>query len=315
MLSNVQSQDEGVAFLRCVVADTLKDPLLLVGESGVGRRFSVLEAAKEAFCKHGEGEDCVHCVQIDKNVHPDFLCIRSTDGRDIGVDTIRGLINQAYSFPTLAKRRFILIDGVDRMTPAAANALLKTLEEPPRKVRFFLLAEESIRVLPTIRSRCGLVRYRPLPEDFVVARVRRFEKDEAKALVYARLAEGSLGRAIQFKINGRLRLRDQVVALLQTGLRGDLSSLFSSVDDLGTDLALGCRFLNHVLHDLVMVDHEPSRLTNVDLQEQLVSMKANLGVARLARLRAGYQVLEGRRHRNVNLPFHVKTFLADSFVD
>lgn len=214
MLSNVQGQDEGVRFLRRVVDGALSDPLLLVGTEGVGRRYSVHEAAKEAFCG-GEEDDCFHCVQIDRGAHPDFVEIRPQDGKEIGVDAIRSVVNQAYSFPVTAKLRFFLIDGVDRMTPAAANALLKTLEEPPRMGRFFLLAEESSRVLATIRSRCGLVRYRPLAEDFVVASLARFEKDGTKALVYARLAEGSLGRAVQLRGSGRLTLRDQVLSILQ----------------------------------------------------------------------------------------------------
>jgi DNA polymerase-3 subunit delta' len=201
------------------------------------------------------------------------------------------------------------------MTLPAADALLKTLEEPPETTRFFLLAQVLENVLPTVRSRCGVVRYRPLSEAFIVEHLREIEPDPAKALVYARLSGGSVGRATQFQLSGRLTLRDRMMALLRTGLNGDLLSLFSAVDDLETDLPLGLTFLDHILRDLVMLPHAPDRLANLDVAEELDRLHQQLGGPRITKLVEGLRRLRGRMRAKITLTFHVKTYLATAFTE
>jgi len=311
LLSEVQGQAEGVRFLERVVGGHLASPLLLVGDEGTGRRFSVIEAAKESFS--GGDPNSPHCFQIDEEIHPDLVTVSAGD-KPIGVDAIRGLVDKASAFPALVPARFVIIDGADSMTLPASDALLKTLEEPPHTTRFFLLAQVAENVLPTIRSRCGMVRYRPLSEAFIVDYLKEIEEDAAKALVYARISGGSVGRATQYKLSGRLALRDKMLTLLRVGLNGDLSSLFSAVDDLEDDLPLGLTFLEHLLRDLVMFPHAPDRLTNLDLIEELGSLGPNLG-QRLEKLVSGLRLLQSRRHLKITLPFHVKTYLAAAFTE
>lgn len=286
-------------------------PLLLVGDDGVGRRYSVIETAKEVWSK-GDPKS-VHTFQIEKGVHPDLVQVIPPDGKEIGVDTIRGVVGQAYGFPSMVPSRFVVIDGVDAMTPAAANALLKTLEEPPKTTTFFLLANRIDDVIPTIRSRCGVVRYGPLSESFLLEALRRFESNETKALVYARLAEGSVGRAISFWGSGRLELRNRMFSLLKLAVGKDLSSLFSAVDAIGDDLELGLRFLEHLLRDLLMLSHDPTRLTNLDLVEELPSIKSTIGDARVLSLVYSLRDLQGLMRTRIALPFHTKALLSTSF--
>jgi len=313
MLSAVQGQSEGVRLLRRVVEGHVTTPLLLVGADGTGRRFSVIEAAKEAFSK-GDPES-IHCVQITKGMHPDLVVVRPEDDKEIGVEAMRALVEQAGSFPSMVSSRFVIIDGADAMTTAAANVLLKTLEEPPPTSRFFLLAESASAVLPTIRSRCGVVRYRPLPEKFILDYLREHTDDDAKALVCCRLAEGSVGRAYQYLASGRLSLRNKVLSLLKVGLSQDVSSLFSSIDEIESDLDRGLRFLDHLLRDLLMLPHDPSRITNVDVVDQLDALRGQIGEARLsALLRESRQVRERSRSKII-LPFHVKACFLAAFSD
>lgn len=309
MLSEVQGQAEGVLFLRRIIEGRFSSPLLLIGQEGVGRRFSILEAAKEEFSASGYAE--THCLQISKGVHPDVLILRPPDdSKEIGVSEIREMIEVTQSFPSIAPMRYVIIDGADALTPSAANAFLKTLEEPPATTRFFLLAEKGQGVLPTIRSRCGEIRYRPLPEQFVVQYLLQHTNDPAKALVYARISEGSVGRAIQYLGSGRLTLRNEMLALLKTGLMGDLSSLFSSVGKIGS-LRLGLRFLEHLLHDLIMLPYSVP-LTNVDLKEELARVREQMGEARLWRLFDGLRAIQ-RTRGPINLSYHVKAYLAFAF--
>lgn len=312
MLDAVRDQAEGVRFLRRVVEGKLTSPLLLIGTEGTGRRFAVTQAAKEAFSK-GDPES-IHSIQIDKGAHPDVLIIEPPEQKEIGVETIREVINQARFMPSLASQRYIIIDGADTITVPAANALLKVLEEPPRTTRFFLLAESNEVVLPTVRSRCGLVRFGPVSEPVIVEHLRVHTDDATKPLVYARLSEGSVGRAIQFLGAGRLALRDTMVGLLKKGLTGDLSSLFEAVNQV-SGLKLGLRFFEHVLHDLVMLPHDPTRLTNLDIADELGGLRDKLG-GRVDRLIEGLRgVQQSQRASGINLGFHVKAYLANVFTE
>jgi DNA polymerase III subunit delta' len=311
LLTAVQEQDEGVRFLRRIVDGSLKSPLLLVGDEGVGRRFSVRQAAKEAWSKGNK--DSIHCIQVDREVHPDLVTVGALDGKEIGIDAVRELIDTVYSFPSMARIRYVIIDGADTLTGPAANALLKTLEEPPSTTRFFLLTQATETVLPTIRSRCGLVRYRPLSEAFIVRALSDLERDPTKSLVCARLAEGSVGRAVKLWASGGLGLRDRVLSLLKVGLGGDLSSLFLAVDEIGTEFKTGLRYFEHLLHDLIMLPHDPTRLTNLDIVDELRGLRTSIGEKRIEALRLGVREIQRRMWAKIQVQFHVKTLLAAVF--
>jgi len=312
LLSDVREQPDAVAYLKKVVEGRLHSPLLLVGPDGVGRRFSAIQAIKEAVS--GGDPKSKYCYQVDQGVHTDFQTIAPEDGKDIGVDVMRDMIGRAYDLPLFSPKRFILIDGADRMTPQAANAFLKTLEEPPKRTQFFLVAESAESLLPTIRSRCGKVRYKRLSESFIVESLKDFVSDPAKALVYARLAEGSLGRAFLYFGSNRLDLRDRAFGLLKAGLGGDLSSLFLAVDALKDDLSLGIHFLDLVLYDLAMLAHDPTHITNLDLVEELRVVGPKIGPARVRSLQQELGVVQSRaQSTKINMAFHLKACLAAAF--
>lgn len=313
MLSEVVGQEEGVAYLRRVVEGLAKSPLLLVGEEGVGRRYAVLAAAKEMVAKQrGVGSPEVH--QIDHGVHPDVVVVTAPADKEIGVDPIRDLVSQSLSYPTSAPCRFFVIDGADRMTDAAANAILKTLEEPPAESRFFLLAESYDRVIPTIRSRCGRVPFRKLPETFIFDRISKFEGDPDKALVYTRMGEGSVGRAARYWGSNRIAIRDRALAILQAGVAGDLSGSFATVDELAKDLPLALRFLCFLVHDALVVRIDIKRAINQDILDDVIAMKDRAKNETWLRLWASLKTVWARYESSyVNLGFQVKAALASAF--
>jgi DNA polymerase-3 subunit delta' len=317
VLSDVKGQDEAVRFLRCVVEDRFTDPLLLVGSEGVGRRFSALQAVKEVYCL-GERESgcaCPGCTQVDKGVHRDLTVLVGSETSPIKIDMIRELIDTAWRAPLIAPRRYILLDGVDHMTMEAANALLKTLEEPPEAARFLLMAESYAHVLSTIRSRCGKVSYRPLPDSFVLSVVSRFEKDDVKASIYARMGEGSVGRSLSYSDAGKLGLRDRVFALLQQALDGEIPGVFSAIDGIGKELPLGLRFTEHLLHDFLMVSTDPSRIINTDLKDEVQRLGGKAKLSVWLKFSDGLRKVVALYHRStsINLPFHVKALFAETF--
>jgi DNA polymerase III subunit delta' len=314
VLSEVQGQDEAVRFLRRVVEDHFTDPLLLVGEEGTGRRFSAVQAIKEVFCLLDRSPSCRcgGCLQVDRGCHPDFNFI-AAGAEKIKVDTIRDMLEMSWDAPSVSTRRFIMIDGADRMTNEAANALLKTLEEPAPSTRFLLLSESYDHVLPTIRSRCGKISYRPLADSFVLSVVQRFEKDPVKASIYARMGEGSVGRSVSYAGVGKLALRDRVLDLLQLGLAGDFASLFSIIDKINTDaeLPLALRFVEQLLHDILMVTIAPDRMINLDQCETIQKLRNKTKLVVWTKLCEGARaVVNQSRWTPINLSFHVKELFA-----
>jgi len=310
MLDQVREQDEAVAFLRKVVAGNLNCPLLLLGREGVGRRYSVIEAAREEFSREAESNPGYN-AQIDNGSHPDLLVLRN---EPINIEAIRGLIEQTQFMPMLASSRYVVIDNADTMTAPASDAFLKVLEEPPRKTRFFLLAKDSSQISSTIRSRCGLIRYRALSEEFVASCLVAHVDDPGKSLVYARLSEGSIGLALQLLGSGCLTLRNSVLDLLKVGLAKDLSTLFSLVDEIESELDLALRFLEHILKDLILVRFAGAEVkaSNLDILEDLGVLGANLG-SKLDALVTGLSALQRRRSGTINLSFHLKSYLASVF--
>lgn len=315
MLNAVLEQPLAIRFLTRVRDGGITSPLLLVGTEGTGRRFAVRNLAQEIFCSgtKQEGCTCYDCLQIKQGTHPDYLELAAGE-KDIGVDAVREILSAAQDAPSVASCRIFVLDGVDRMTTAAANALLKTLEEPPRTARFFLLAEKASLVIPTIRSRCGVVSFYPLPEPYVLSKLKQFEADATKALVYARLGQGSLGRAVQLWGSGRLALRDKALDLLRLSVRKDIAGIFSLVDSVEKDLGLLLRFTEYLLHDLLMLHVAPDKLINLDALESLEALHVGtpVGVWQgvLKELR---EVQRQAQRTKINVAFHMKAILVQAF--
>lgn len=314
MLSEIVGQDEGVRCLRRVVDGSLRNPLLLVGEEGIGRKASVLAAVREIVAS-SRGADGSAVLQLDRGVHPDVFVIAPPADKEVDVESIREAVSNSMQHPVASPLRFFIVDGADRMTTAAANAILKTLEEPSEYSRFFLLAESYTRVISTIRSRCGRVDYHMLPEPFIFEKLSKFERDSVKALVYARLGEGSIGRATRYWGSNRIVVRDRSVEVIRQAATGDLPSAFGIVDELSKELTLALRMMMFIAHDLLLLPLAPDRIVNADLKEDLANMYGRLNAGTWLRL---WQALRTAWVRNestyVNLPLQIKAALMGAFV-
>ena len=104
---------------------------------------------------------CRDCRKVFRGVHPDVICVDPASGSKrpvFKVDQIRDVSADAYVMPSEAQRKVYVLRQADTMNPAAQNALLKLLEEPPRSASFILAAERVESLLPTVRSRCEIIR-------------------------------------------------------------------------------------------------------------------------------------------------------------
>jgi DNA polymerase III delta prime subunit len=292
-----------------LVDGTLKVPLLLVGPDGVGKRYSASQAVREALVRGYSTP--LRGALFDRGEHPDYTFCAPGPDKDLGVDDVRALVAKAWDSPALSRKRYIVIDGGDRLTSAAANALLKTLEEPPATTQFIILAESSRRVLSTIRSRCSTVQYRRLNliwiEEFLA------DEDKGKSALAARLSEGSVGRALYYLSSGRLSVRDSALEALKTGVSGDLSRLFHHVDENKKDLSLLVHFMHLAVYDLLMLLHSPSTLINQDRASDLVSLYQQLGSQRVVQLHQELSRIEDSDSEKINRDFQLKSALASVF--
>jgi hypothetical protein len=149
----------------------LPQSLLVVGPVGMGREIAALAAACILTCPEKGGVDCGcgSCRRVRAGIHPDVAFVQPGSGsRVVKIEQIRGVIEQAPGRPYESARRVWVIDSADAgcLHAESANAFLKTLEEPPAHVSFVLVAASASAVLPTIRSRCQLLR---LPGPVAVA--------------------------------------------------------------------------------------------------------------------------------------------------
>jgi len=314
VLSDVQGQESGVETLQRVADSKLKTPLLVVGDEGVGRKFAVMQTAKELFCREGRtpGCRCYDCTAIDNLMHSDVTLIQPEEGKDISVESIREVVDKSSSYPSSGPIRVMLVDGIDHVTTPAANAILKTLEEPPDTTRFFLLAETYDEVIPTIRSRCGRIDFKRLPESFVLEKLKLIEEDATKALVYSRMGEGSIGRAQKLWGANRLRTRDAVISLISYCISNNLAGLFAQIDELSEDLSLVLTMLEQVLYDLLVIDLDPTRLINLDAMEELVAMKKRGHDGSWIQLKSSLGAIKNRGS-NIKLSFHIKAAFVQTF--
>ncbi len=179
---------------------------LLTGPQGVGRRTLALRLAQALNCPTPlepgiPCRKCRTCQQIARQQHPDLSLVQAAEiGGTLKVDQIRELQRSLALAPYAARHRVALLLRFEEAHPSAANALLKTLEEPQPSVVLILTASSSESLLETIVSRCEVLRLRPLPLDLAEQGLReRWELSPERARLLAHLSNGRLGYALQLQ--------------------------------------------------------------------------------------------------------------------
>jgi DNA polymerase III subunit delta' len=194
VLDAVAGQDVAMAFLRGA-ATRPHHAYVLAGPEGSGKSIAARAFVAALLCRHGGCGTCRDCTLALRDHHPNEFVVEP-EGRDIHIDTIRDEVWQpAYRTAPEPGRKVFVIREADRLSPAAADTLLKVLEEPPQDTVFLLLSARAHELPETIASRCHIVTFAALPEGFVVAQLQDEGVEPIRALLAARLSGGNLGRA------------------------------------------------------------------------------------------------------------------------
>jgi DNA polymerase III subunit delta' len=199
---------------------------LVHGPKGVGKGTFAARVSAALLCgKPGSPcGDCPACTMAAAGTHPDMLVIQPDEAGTVKIKAIRSLLEELSKRSFYGGWRTITIHEAETMTTEAQNCLLKTLEDPPDKACFFLLAVSPEAMLPTIRSRCVPVRMEAMAESELIALLCNAGADAQEAALIAALSERRPGTALELladkKGEGRLwRIRDSVLGLV-LGFKG-----------------------------------------------------------------------------------------------
>jgi len=195
VLERVPGQKPAMAFLRRAV-ERPHHAYVFAGPEGGGKQLAARAFAAALLCERGTGcGRCRACRLALEDRHPNVFVVEP-EGRDIHVDTVREEVwHPAYRTAPEPGRKVFVIREADRLNLAAADMLLKVLEEPPADAVFLLLSARPDELPETVLSRCHIVTFLPLAEGFVVRTLEAEGVEHGLAVLAARLSGGNLGRA------------------------------------------------------------------------------------------------------------------------
>lgn len=284
---------------RLLVNGRLPNSVIFAGDDGVGKRQFAIELAKAFVCSERAGCEpcgvvCSACRRTDRfeftksekgddydvvffSGHPDVGMVIPFR-RNLRVGSIRALEREANFLPYEGRARFFIINDAEKMTDTAANALLKTLEEPPPTTYIVLITSRPDSLLATIRSRCQLIRFSPVDlghiEEFLLSD-RAFSRDEAR--LAARSSRGSIGRAVSIGVEDFRVQRDRLVAVVRSVIECGERALPLKISDELSEAKNKERYeenldiLESIVHDIwsLQISDAASRITNIDIEDEL----------------------------------------------
>ena len=294
---------------RMLVSDRLPGAMLFTGEEGIGKKLFALEIARALNCRTPKDNEacgvCSSCVRIRKLNYPtrddadEWTQIIWTDHPDVGlvvaprrvlrVEQMRQIEKEANYRPFEGKARVFLIDEADKLNDASANALLKVLEEPPRTSHLILITARPAMLLPTILSRCQMIRFSPLtPAEIESHLIKDNLVDSKTARLRARAAGGSIGRALSGDLDTFTSQRKAMLQVLKAlVVSNDRAQLLRSAEQLNEaqykdEFEERLDVLETLIRDawMLSVAVDTNQLVNEDLSAELKAISEKLDPSR-----------------------------------
>lgn len=282
--------------------------LLFTGIEGIGKRTAATAVAMACNCTGRAAEEhaavcgeCAACRKIATGRHPDVLRV-APSGLQIKIDQIRDLCQSLAMKPYEARVRVAIIAEAHRMNPAAGNALLKMLEEPPDRTVLILTAPQKADVLPTIVSRCQHVRFKPIASRHLAAMLATaygFSPEDAQ--LTATLANGSVTRALAMQRRGWLQRRNWILSeMAELALRPTtaLLALAEKTSLVKEDIPEWLDLMASWVRDVAVARYCPDRIIHQDLKHPIREASRRSDPGSLAR--ADRAIVQARRRIQAN---------------
>jgi DNA polymerase III subunit delta' len=306
-----------------IVQGKLRHAYLFTGPAGVGRRTLALRLSQAVNCLQPPSpgkpcRSCRACNSIENMIHPDLAVVQvEEENRYIRIHQIREVHHSLSLAPYEARFRIALFLRFEDASNEAANALLKTLEEPPPQVILMLTAESGERLLPTIVSRCEVIRLRSIPVDVVSqGLINHYGVPPDQAQLLAHLSGGRPGQAIHWHLKPeQLEQRQAFIEDLTNLLKAGRLERFAYVQSLTKDkeklnlvLNIWISFWRDVL---LRAAGASTPLTNLDWMEEIEILAQQLSLERsrlmLSKLERTFDLIE----RNINIRLAAEVLMLD----
>jgi DNA polymerase-3 subunit delta' len=314
------------ALVRATVRDRLPHALLFAGPEGVGKRTFALELAKAVTCLapvDGDACDaCESCVSAARGEHLDIR-VFEPDGAFIKIAQMRDLAHLAHEPPFYKRaraKRVMIVDSAHLMREEAANAILKTLEEPPPTTLLVLVTDQPYALLETIRSRCQTLRFAPVePAEVERYLAANFKRPTEETRLLARISGGRIGRAIATDLSVYREQRKEMLGLVEL-LAGEpdrvrLLKAAQYLADVGkkdkTEFEARLDVFAGLCRDIygLALGEQPERVANADVTLRLEQLASGLAPERVARWAGAVDELRGQLRQNVNRQLALEAIL------
>lgn len=296
--------------------------LLLAGMEGVGKCFAAYQLAQVVNCRQSAAAEacgtCPDCRQIARRVHPDVLLVEA-EKNQIKIDQIREVHHYLGFAPLSGRYKVVIINDAHLLNAAAANALLKTLEEPPAQTIFLLVTHRQQQLLPTILSRCLVVMFKPLSR-IVLKEVLSRQGIEIDAQLVEKavaLGGGSISRTSYFLDADNLSWRDDFLARIGALTPESYEDVFALAEEIGKDaerIDMTLYVLETFFRDALVLamgsdGNDQFDLFHPDLAELLQGFAAGRSAVELLSLLEELNRLQSRLLFNINIRLSLDALL------
>ncbi len=313
--SSIAGQDRITALLRkSLESGRISHAYLFEGIDAGCLMDTALALVQAVFCGKTDGcGECESCRKVSGRRHPDLHFLQS-DGAFIKVDQIRDLQRELSLRPYQARKKACIIEDADRMNPASGNAFLKTLEEPPGDALLILLTTHGEAILPTIRSRCQILRFPPLSTETVASLLRDGGAGDEQARMAAALAGGSLARARDIAGADWLRMRKTLLERTSRLSCRDIFPLLETAEDYSRDRESAIEavdMLKLFWRDILLFRAGSSEIANLDLLPLVSDLSERLTTEQILEKLERITITGQALARNVNPRLALEVLFMD----
>ena len=315
---DIYGHEKQIVILKQALAQNrLGHSYLFSGIDGAGKKTLALELAKVLNCEKVDEikdscDECPVCLKIKRHNHPDIFLVEA-EGQFIRIAAIREIQEQMTFRPMEGRKRVYVIDNADRMNEQAANALLKTLEEPTPANILILVTAKPYTLPSTIISRCRHMRFNPLSIDTVTKfLIERGNMEKQNALLLAGLSGGSIGQALELNKDDVIAYRAEILSLLTNTKKSEPLSLLAFASFFGQDkreIKQGFNILQTCFRDALVYKetNNEQMLVNQDNSSLIASLASRLSGEQILQNIALLEKAWGTMEQNVNKSLTLET--------